>query len=506
MGFETIVVGAGSSGAVIAARMTESPAHEVLLIEAGPDYPHEALLPGDLRDGTRNSTHRHDWGFRHRPTRQQSLFHLPRGRVVGGSSAVNTCIALRGHPYDYDEWASLGLPEWSFGKCLPAFRRLERDLDFGGAAHGKDGPIPIRRHTPSELGPWQAAFLEAAAELGFPECPDSNAPNTHGFGPHAMNKVNGERMSTARRYLTAEVRARTNLRIRPNTLVHRIRVRNRRVVGLILETNGRVYDVSANRVVLAAGAIATPGLLLRSGIGPRDVVARMGGELVLDSPAVGARVLDHPGLAIFFRPKSLENLRFPLIQSVLRYTSKGSSYAGDMQLQPGSFVPLPWLGGFTVPLVTLACSVGKPRSRGRLHFLDSNPRARPILDSRLLDDRADRARAVEALQLGLRFSETKAMRGLAKLFWPSHDVIADPARLEAILWRICDSGYHPSGTVPMGRDGDPNAAVSGRGRFRGIEGLWVADASVMPTIPSANTNLATIMIGERMGEWLCAEV
>jgi choline dehydrogenase len=502
MGFETVVVGAGSSGAVVAARMTESPAHEVLLVEAGPDYPGEALLPPDLRNGTRNSTHRHDWHLRHRPVRQQALFHFPRGRVVGGSSAVNTCIALRGHPYDYDEWASLGLPEWSFERCLPAFRRLERDLDFGGSAHGRTGPIPIRRHTRSEMGPWQAAFLDAAAELGFPACPDANAPGSHGFGPHAMNKVDGERMSTARGYLSVDVRARKNLAIRPNTHVHRIRVQNRRVVGLTLETNGRVYDESARRVVLAAGAIATPGLLLRSGIGPRDVVARMGATLVVDAPAVGARVLDHPGLAIFFRPRGRDNRRYPLIQNVLRYTSRGSPLAGDMQLQPGSFVPLPWLGGFTVPLVTLACSIGKPRSRGRLHFVDGNPRGRPILESRLLDDAGDRARAVEALQLAYRFSQTKAMRGLAKLLWPTLGVVQDAARLEAYLWRICDSGYHPVGTVPMGPDGDPNAAVSGRGRFRGVEGLWVADASIMPAIPSANTNLTSIMIGERMGEWL----
>jgi choline dehydrogenase len=506
MGFETVIVGAGSSGAVIAARMTESTAHEVLLVEAGPDYPGDALLPPDLRNGTRNSQHLHDWNYRHRPARQQMLFHFPRGRVVGGSSAVNTCIALRGHPYDYDEWALRGLPEWSFERCLPAFRRLERDQDFGGPAHGKNGPIPIRRHTKSELAPWQNAFLEAARELGFPSCPDSNAPNSQGFGPHAMNKINGERMSVARGYLTREVRARPNLSIRANTIVHRVRLENRKVTGLLLETNGRVYEISANRVVLAAGAIATPGLLLRSGIGPKDVVTRMGATPLVDLPAVGARVLDHPGLALFFRPRSLENLHFPLIQNVLRYTSKDSPYPGDMQLQPGSFVPLPWLGGFTVPLVTLACSIGKSRSRGRLHFVDANPRSRPVIESRLLDDAADRAKAVEALQLAYRLSDTKAMKALASPFWPGVGLVKDAARLEAYLWRICDSGYHPCGTVPMGRDGDPKAAVSGRGRVRGVEGLWVADASIMPTIPSANTNLATIMIGERMGEWLRQDV
>jgi choline dehydrogenase len=505
MGFETVIVGAGSSGAVVAARMTESTDHEVLLVEAGPDYAHDELVPSDLLDGTRNSTHRHDWGLRHRPARGQVLFHFPRGRVVGGSSAVNTCIALRGHPYDYDEWAARGLPEWSFEKCLPFFCRLEHDLDFTGPWHGKSGPMLIRRHPRSELAPWQAAFLDAAAELGFPSNPDVNAPGSEGCGPHAMNKVGGVRVSTARGYLTGEVRARPNLRIRANTLVHRVRMTNRRVTGLTLETSGRVYDVDCNRVVLAAGAIATPGILLRSGIGPREVLARMGVDVVFHSPAVGAKVLDHPGLAIFFRPRTIENARFPLIQNVLRYTSAGSPLPGDMQLQPGSFVPLPWLAGLSVPLVTLACNVGKSRSRGRLHFVDANPRGRPHVESRLLDDAGDRAKAVEALQLADRMGRTKAMRGMATLLWPRPDVVRDKARLEAFLYRICDSGYHPCGTVPMGRDGDPEAAVTGRGRVRGVEGLWVADASVMPTIPSANTNLTSILIGERMGEWLRKE-
>lgn len=502
MGFETVIVGAGSSGAVIAARMTESASQEVLLVEAGPDYVSDAATPPDLRNGTRNSTHRHDWGHRHRPTREQVLFHLPRGKVVGGSSAVNTCIALRGHPYDYDEWASFGLPEWSFEKCLPAFKRLEHDEDFGGPWHGKGGPIRIRRHPAAELGPWQAAFLDACGELGFSPCPDSNAPKTQGYGPHAMNKIGGVRVSAAAGYLTPEVRARPGLTIRPDTLVHRVHVTNRRVTGLTLETHGRVYEILAKRVVLSAGAIATPGILLRSGIGPREVVTRMGVPFVAHVPGVGARILDHPGLALFFRPRALEDARFPLIQTVLRYTSEGSACAGDMQLQAGSFVPLPWSFGGTLPLVTLSCSVGKSRSRGRLRYLDANPRAHPHIESRLLDDPADRARAVEALELAYRLSGTTAMRGLASLLWPRPDVVRDRARLEAFLWRICDSGYHPCGTVPMGREGDPGAAVSGRGRVRGVEGLWVADASIMPAVPSSNTNLASLMIGERFGEWL----
>ena len=157
---DTVVVGGGSAGAVIAARATENGTREVLLLEAGPDYPAPTELPSDLRDGTRNSMRHHDWKLWYRPVKGQLPFFFPRGRVVGGSSAVNTCIALRGQPFDYDEWAARGLPEWSWAKCLPAFKRLENDLDIVNEWHSQDGPVPIRRHPHAELTPWNAAFLE----------------------------------------------------------------------------------------------------------------------------------------------------------------------------------------------------------------------------------------------------------------------------------------------------------------------------------------------------------
>jgi len=499
-GSELVVVGAGAAGAVIAARSSENPEREVLLLEAGPDYGPTGALPADLDDGTRNSLRDHDWGYRHRPTTQQVILPLPRGKVVGGSSAVNTCIALRGVPSDYDEWAALGLPDWSWERCLPAFKRLENDLDFRDEWHGQDGPIPLRRHPPHELTPWHGAFLEACDAAGYPRCPDHNHPAARGHGPHAMNKIDGRRMGAGRCYLDGRVRARGNLRIQVNTLVRRVLFENRKVIGVEVERQGTVERIATRRVVLAAGAIATPGILLRSGVGPREEIARLGVELVADVPAVGARLLDHPGSAFFLLPRpGVVDLAGPLIQVALRLRSDGSDHDNDMQIQAGMGVHLP---GFSVPLVTLMCQVGKPRGAGSIRFPSADPHARPEIHSRLLEDPEDRAHAVHQLQLALALAQQPAMRRLATPIYPPAPVLRRRSWLDGYVRRISDSGYHPSGTVPMGPEGSPAAATDGRGRVRGVEGLLVADASLMPTIPTANTHLPTLMIGERFGEWL----
>ena len=469
----------------------------MLLLEAGPDY--GAIdtdegwrsLPGDLADGTRNSMTEHDWGYWAKPTPKQVPFVFPRGRVVGGSSAVNTCIALRGQPYDYDEW---DLEEWSFDKCLPYFIRLEHDLDIVNAWHGSAGPLPIRRHPHRELTLWQQAFLEACEQLGFPRSLDANDPTQSGFGPHPMNKIDGKRISVAVAYLTGAVRRRANLDVRGDTLVRRVILEDGRVCAVEVESRGETLRIPTDRVVLSAGAIGTLGILLRSGIGPRAELARLGVTPVREIEPVGARLWDHPGAAMFFEPRhNISRTTDPVLQTALHYQAGNSSYANDMTLQPGSFVPLP-IADFR--LVSMMCAVGKPRGYGRIRFPSADPHAKPEIENRFLLDPDDLEAACEAMELAWLLGTSRPMAELARVIVPRERDFTNRTALRSWLPKFTGSGYHPCGTVPLGE------ATDVYGRVHGVEGLVVADASLFPTIPSSNIHLSVIMVGERIGEWL----
>ena len=502
--WDVVVVGGGAAGAVVAARASEQPDLDVLLVEAGPDYEAASSVPEDLIDGRQNSLTDHDWALGYSPVPDGRSVHFPRGRVVGGSTAVNTTIALRGIPADYDHWAERGNPAWAWEQVLPAFRRLERDLDLGHLPHhGDAGPISIRRWTDDELVPTQAAFVEAAQSHGHPFCPDVNDPEGWGVGLMAMNKLGRVRISTAVGYL-APARLRDNLTIRADTTVARVVVEGGRAVGVeVVGADGRPERIGARLVVLSAGAIHTPGILVRSGVGRRDELERLGIEPVAVVDGVGANLSDHPAVLVAMTAKAPEHVApdLPLVQTISRYTTDHSDQPLDVNIELITRIPRrrgPAAFG-------LAASVEWIEGRGQVRQRSADPGDSPVIESAFGTNEQDVARTVAVLGDALAIARRPE---LAELY---HDIVfPDPGRsgpddLAALARRASGSGYHPVGTAAMGPADDPGAVVDQYGRCHAIDGLVVADASIMPTVPRANTNLTSIMIGEHIGEWVRTE-
>jgi choline dehydrogenase len=497
--YDLIVVGAGASGAVLGARVSEDPSRSVLLLEAGPYYATADAMPTDLLNGNDNSYFAHDWGYEAEANTLGRLVHQPAGRVVGGSSAVNTAIALRGVPEDYDEWAAFGNDEWSWEKVLPYFRRLEDDQDFDGDAHGRGGPIPIRRHREDELAPVELAFVRAMRSLGYPETADNNDPQSTGLGFHPMNKRGSVRMSVAICYLEP-ARHRLNLTVRGDCLTRRILTKGKRVTGVEIECGGVTQVVEGDRVVLSAGAIGSPAILMRSGIGPEAHVRELGIDVVEDLPGVGANLDDHPALGVVFTAKD-GALRAgdPVVQVTYRYTATGSRERNDMQLMPVS--QLPTRSGSLV--FALGSVIYRQKSVGRLTLRSADPHEHPRIENRFLEREEDVRRLVEGVRLALRVGSRPEFAHIADgIKAPPASVVPDDEALEQWCKMVASSGFHPSCTAKMGPAEDPMAVVDQHLRVRGFDNLFVADASVMPRCPRANIHLTSIMIGERAGEWL----
>lgn len=498
--YDLIVCGAGAGGAVVAARASEDPAVRVLLLEAGPDYPTLESLPEDLRNVNHASFVDHDWRLRYTPSATSRVDQpFARGRVVGGSSAVNTAIALRGVPEDYDGWASLGATRWSWDQVLPYFIRLETDQDFDAPYHGKDGPLPIRRHTRDELVPYQAAFLDACRELGYPESPDHNDPDATGYGPHPMNKRGTLRISTAIAYL-APARARPNLTVLADAAVRRVLVANDAATGVEVRTaDGRTSTFTTRQVVLAAGAIHTPAILVRSGIGPRDVLEALGVAETRALARVGRNMQDHPAIGPTLYPKDgIANFDQPVIQTTMRYTATGSHDRNDMHLEPLSFMHLP--GGRL--LLGLAACVFKSYTFGRLAFESADVDARPRIEMDYLSDERDYEKLRDGVRRAVELTGTRAITAVSDgMRRPNDTELGSDAVLEAWIRRNSGTGAHPACTARMGPADDEYAVCDDLGFVHGVRNLRIADASIMPRVVSANTNVPTIMIGERIGEW-----
>jgi choline dehydrogenase len=491
---DVVIVGGGSAGSVLAARLSEDPNRSVILLEAGTaygvdDYPDDLLDPAHVPGSPE-----HEWGWTARGGAASPQIDAARAKVLGGCSAHNATVAIRARPSDIRDWQVHRLDDWTVEDVYATFREMENTLDGDDATRGRTGPFPIRQQRYDDLTSSQRGFIDATAAEGFSRVEDFNGADPGGVGAYAVNVVDGKRQNNGLVYLTEQVRGRPNLTISGDVLVDRVLFDGQRAVGVVTADGA---EISADEVILSAGTYASPAILLRSGVGPAADLAELGIGVVADLP-VGRHLQDQP---FYYNAYALKTDALDMRPSVGALLWAQSSEARDDQLDihiavthlmPPEYSPT---GG----AIALSVAVVKPDSRGTVTLSSRDPREQPRIDCNFLAEGRDLRRMLEGVRLARRIGRNPALARFLELEILPGDAVGDDQLEQAVTSNLASYG-HPVATAPMGGPGDPWSVVDTDGAVKGLSGLRVIDASIIPVVPSVAINPTTIMVAERIAK------